>query len=130
MSNWAEYERALVQRGDLTLWISTDVAGAWKPAGTLLDTWCSAEAVASAGPDGDIFFARSDDGGNSWSNHAMLASNAGTDSGNDLIPRAVGDGYGNWVVVWVSLADPGFIDNALYLLLQSPNSPPATTKSD
>ncbi len=32
VSNWAEYDRALVQRGDITLWISTDAADAWKPA--------------------------------------------------------------------------------------------------
>ncbi len=32
VSNWAEYDRALVQRGDVTLWISTDATGAWKPA--------------------------------------------------------------------------------------------------
>ena len=32
VSNWAEYDRALVQRGDITLWISTDAMDAWKPA--------------------------------------------------------------------------------------------------
>ena len=32
VSNWAEYDRALVQRGDITLWISTDAVDAWKPA--------------------------------------------------------------------------------------------------
>jgi IS5 family transposase len=32
VSNWAEYDRALVQRGDVTLWISTDATDAWKPA--------------------------------------------------------------------------------------------------
>ena len=32
VSNWAEYDRALVQRGDITLWISTDATDAWKPA--------------------------------------------------------------------------------------------------
>jgi hypothetical protein len=30
-SNWAEYDRALVQRGDITLWISADAADSWKP---------------------------------------------------------------------------------------------------
>ncbi len=28
VSNWAEYDRALVQRGDITLWISTDATDA------------------------------------------------------------------------------------------------------
>ena len=32
VGNWAEYDRALVQRGDVTLWISTDAIDAWKPA--------------------------------------------------------------------------------------------------
>jgi hypothetical protein len=31
VSNWAEYDRALVQRGDITLWISADAADAWSP---------------------------------------------------------------------------------------------------
>ena len=31
VSNWAQYDRALVQRGDITLWISTDAIEAWKP---------------------------------------------------------------------------------------------------
>ncbi len=32
ISNWAEYDRTLVQRGDITLWISTDATDAWKPS--------------------------------------------------------------------------------------------------
>ncbi len=32
VGNWAEYDRALVHRGDITLWISTDATDAWKPA--------------------------------------------------------------------------------------------------
>jgi hypothetical protein len=32
VGNWAEYDRALVQRGGITLWISTDAMDAWKPA--------------------------------------------------------------------------------------------------
>ncbi len=31
VSNWAEYDRALVQRGDITLWFSPDAADFWKP---------------------------------------------------------------------------------------------------
>ena len=30
--NWPEYERALVQRGDVTLWLSADATDAWKPS--------------------------------------------------------------------------------------------------
>ncbi len=32
VSNWAEYDRALVQRGEITLWISEDAIEDWKPA--------------------------------------------------------------------------------------------------
>jgi hypothetical protein len=32
VNNWAEYDRALVQRGDITLWISDDAIASWKPA--------------------------------------------------------------------------------------------------
>jgi hypothetical protein len=31
VSNWAQYDRALVLRGDITLWISTDATKTWKP---------------------------------------------------------------------------------------------------
>jgi hypothetical protein len=32
VSNWPDYDRALVQRGDITLWISEDAITSWKPA--------------------------------------------------------------------------------------------------
>jgi hypothetical protein len=32
VGNWAEYDRALVRRGNITLWISTDATKTWKPA--------------------------------------------------------------------------------------------------
>ena len=32
VSNWTAYDRALVQRGDITLWISPDAIEDWKPA--------------------------------------------------------------------------------------------------
>ncbi|MFT5359033.1 MAG: IS5 family transposase [Polyangiales bacterium] len=31
VSNWAKYDQALVQRGDITLWISSDAMEAWNP---------------------------------------------------------------------------------------------------
>ena len=34
VSNWAEYDQALVQRGDITLWISEDAVASWKLAPT------------------------------------------------------------------------------------------------
>ena len=32
--NWADYDRALVRRGDLTVWFSDDAVTAWTPAKT------------------------------------------------------------------------------------------------
>ena len=32
VSNWPEYERGLVRRGDITLWLSPEAIGAWSPA--------------------------------------------------------------------------------------------------
>jgi IS5 family transposase len=34
VSNWADYDRALVQRGDITLWVTPDAVKAWKPGQT------------------------------------------------------------------------------------------------
>ena len=34
MSNWCEYDRTLVQRGDITLWFSEGATASWKPAPT------------------------------------------------------------------------------------------------
>ncbi len=32
VGNWREYERAIVRRGDVTLWLSPDATDAWRPA--------------------------------------------------------------------------------------------------
>ncbi len=29
--NWAEYDRALAERGDVTVWFDEDAVGAWTP---------------------------------------------------------------------------------------------------
>ena len=33
VTNWAEYDRALVRRGDLTIWFTPEVIDAWQPRG-------------------------------------------------------------------------------------------------
>ena len=33
VGNWAEYDRALVQRGDVTLWLTPDAIATWAAAG-------------------------------------------------------------------------------------------------
>ena len=32
VKNWATYDRSLVERGDITLWLSPDAIESWKPA--------------------------------------------------------------------------------------------------
>jgi hypothetical protein len=49
VTNWAAYDRALVQRGAITLWISEDAIASWKPALLRLMTFWT-EAVATATP--------------------------------------------------------------------------------
>jgi hypothetical protein len=34
VTNWPEYDRGLVDRGDLTLWISQDAIDTWRPKHT------------------------------------------------------------------------------------------------
>ncbi len=33
VANWASYDRALVRRGDVTVWVSPEVVATWEPAG-------------------------------------------------------------------------------------------------
>ena len=33
VANWASYDRGLVRRGDLTVWLSPEAIAAWEPAG-------------------------------------------------------------------------------------------------
>ncbi len=33
VTNWASYDRALVRRGDVTVWLSPEAIATWKPAG-------------------------------------------------------------------------------------------------
>ncbi len=33
VKNWASYDRALVRRGDVTVWLSPKAIATWKPAG-------------------------------------------------------------------------------------------------
>jgi hypothetical protein len=33
VKNWASYDRALVRRGDVTLWLSSEAIDAWEPVG-------------------------------------------------------------------------------------------------
>jgi hypothetical protein len=75
--------------------VATDGAGTW------VSVWQSDDPLGGTiGIDDDILFARSTDGGATWTPHTALNTNAGSDSGGDYSPRIATDGAGTWVAVW------------------------------
>ncbi|HOZ47073.1 MAG TPA: hypothetical protein PLO37_17455 [Candidatus Hydrogenedentes bacterium] len=77
--------------------VATDSAGLW------MAVWTSEDPLGGAlGSDFDLLFARSVDGGATWSSAQALNTNAATDSGDDRYPQIVTDGQGHWLVVWFS----------------------------
>lgn len=83
------------------------VALAADGAGSVVAVWRSFDSLGGAiGTDGDILFARSADGGATWSAPAPLNGNAATDSGPDSAPTLVTDGGGAWVAAWQSSSLP------------------------
>jgi len=88
---------ALVDTGsDLRPRIATDRFGTW------VLVWDSNESLGgTVGADRDIFFARSIDGGATWSSPAALDfATASSDTGNDAYADVATDGTGAWTVVW------------------------------
>jgi len=80
--------------------IASDGAGNW------LTIWDSRDSLGgTVGTDRDIFFARSADGGVTWTAPATVNSDATSDNGKsgfDVYAHVATDGSGNWVVVWES----------------------------
>jgi hypothetical protein len=71
--------------------------------GVLIAVWHSSDSRrGEIGNDWDIFYARSTDGGRTWSEEATLNSNASSDTGADLSPIIANDGKGTWIVAWTS----------------------------
>ncbi len=73
-------------------------------SGTWITTWTAENAFGGAlGSDTDILFARSTDGGTTWSAPAALNTNAATDSSGidaDENPSITADQLGRFVCVW------------------------------
>ena len=83
--------------------LTTDGAGTW------VAVWQSDEGYnrlwslpLRPRPDYDILFARSTDGGFTWTEQAALNTNAADDDGHDTLPQLTTDGAGTWVAVWQS----------------------------
>jgi Neuraminidase (sialidase) len=89
---------AAVDGGDDTRpQLTTDGQGTW------IAVWQSDDALDGAiGADVDILYARSTNGGATWSAPAPLNANAADDGEGDSFPQLTTDGEGNWVAVWQS----------------------------
>jgi cysteine-rich repeat protein len=73
--------------------VATDRAGVW------VAVWDTCLWDSGAGLDeGDVWFARSNDAGASWTTPALLSNDAGTLQ--ESMPRLATDAKGNWIVAW------------------------------
>ena len=80
-----------------------EVSLATDGAGNCVAAWGSTENLGGTiGADGDLLFARSDDGCETWSAPQPLNNNAATDSGYDSEVELATDASGHWVAVWRS----------------------------
>ena len=71
--------------------------------GNCIEVWASSDPLGgTVGSDKDILFARSADGGETWSAPAALMAYAQTDNSFDVFPGVATDGEGTWLVVWSS----------------------------
>ena len=68
--------------------LTTDSLGTW------VAVWWSNAFFDPFGYDFDILMARSTDGGATWTGHAELNTNAGSDGGDDYWPDVTADGQG------------------------------------
>ena len=85
--------------GDNSPQLTTDGWGSW------VAVWQSTNSLGDKiGSDADILFARSTDGGVTWTDPAALNTNAATDTvgDEDVLPQLTTDGQGAWVAVWQS----------------------------
>jgi len=73
----------------------TDGQGVW------VVVWFSGLDIGGANTDYDIFFSRSEDNGETWTDTAILNSNA-TNTSDDWRPDVMTDGSGTWLAVWQS----------------------------
>ena len=84
---------------DFVAQVTTDGQGTW------VAVWHSLNSLGGTiGTDRDILVARSTDGGVTWTEPAVLNTNAATDLGHDRRAQVTTDGLAvaNWVAVWGS----------------------------
>lgn len=72
-------------------------------SGNLVATWVSNKlATGPSAAENDIFFARSSDGGATWTDPAPLNTNAASDQGQDRDPSLATDRAHRWIAAWMS----------------------------
>lgn len=77
--------------------LATDGKGVW------VAVWqVRAASDLGLGRDSDIVFARSPDGGKTWTAPSALSEGFASDRGEDKDPAIATDGDGRWMVVWSS----------------------------
>ncbi len=87
---------------DYSVELAVDGRGVW------LAVWQSWDSMSgTVGRDADIFVARSNDAGKSWSEPMLLDVKAASDKGADGVPHVATDGNGGWVAVWQSTEPRG-----------------------
>lgn len=85
------------QGDDFDPQMTTDGQGVW------IAVWDSSAFEDPFRTDFDILLARSTNNGATWTGHAELNTNAGSDTGQDSWPQLSTDGQGVWIAVWDSL---------------------------
>lgn len=89
-------------KGDFTPRLATDGAGQW------VTVWRTQDTLGGAiGGDDDLLFARSSDGGLTWTPPGLLNTNAATDAEDDREVTIATDGGGVWIAAWRSQEDVG-----------------------
>jgi Neuraminidase (sialidase) len=77
--------------------LTTDGQGNW------VAVWRSSNSLGETiGSDADILFARSTDGGATWTDPVALNTNAPSDDVDDSWPQLTTDGAETWIAVWQS----------------------------
>jgi hypothetical protein len=83
-------------------------------AGTWIATWYSKATLdGTIGNDQDILFARSEDGGATWSSPQPIVAEMATDTRHEQSAHVAADGEGTWVATWWSNAPGEWPDRIL-----------------
>ena len=105
---WSDRQRLNVGSRKLLPDASTKPQVATDRAGNWVAVWHSFESYGEEdNQDRDLYFARSQDNGATWSAPAILNNRAETDGGDDKDPQIVASPTGTWITAWHSFEDLG-----------------------